>query len=180
MNDETSITLVLTGGRAGQTVTLGNLPFVEGRYTLRGDLSTMGGLLRYMARIYAAFPEGSEELAKHQEPENGKAHADATAAGRQAEQVSGHVQPDGAPDETADDSGGAAGAGGAAAEHYTSGDRHEDARIREAILKLDPRNTEHWTSDGRPRMDAVEAKYGSAGITRKDVEAALPDFRRPQ
>jgi hypothetical protein len=179
MSDTTTITLVLTGARAGHSVTLGNLRFVGGECALRGDLSAMGGVLRYMARVYQAFSKGSDELALHQGSKHGKADADTSAAGGQADAVSGDVHTDG-PSAEAATAGAGTGAGDAPTEHGPEGDGHQDARLREAILKLDAKNPEDWTSDGRPRMDAVEKLYGSAGITRKDVESALPDFRRPQ
>jgi hypothetical protein len=49
--------------------------------------------------------------------------------------------------------------------------------ILEAVKSLDPANDEHWTSDGLPRLDAVENLLG-AGVTRKQVTNAAPDFNR--
>lgn len=51
-------------------------------------------------------------------------------------------------------------------------------RILNALLQLDVNNDEHWTSDGLPRMDAVEAIVGDKGITRQQVTAAKPGFSR--
>jgi len=50
--------------------------------------------------------------------------------------------------------------------------------ILEALKQLDPKNDEHWTGDGLPRMDAVEALVGDESIKRADVTAASPDFNR--
>ncbi len=50
--------------------------------------------------------------------------------------------------------------------------------IKEALSQLDPLNDDHWTSDGAPRMDAIEAIVGDKSITRKDVVNAAPDFTR--
>lgn len=50
--------------------------------------------------------------------------------------------------------------------------------ILDALLALDVGNDEHWTADGLPRMDAVEALTGEKGITRQQVTAAKPGFSR--
>lgn len=49
--------------------------------------------------------------------------------------------------------------------------------IKAALAKLDPANDEHWTTDGLPRLDAVEAMVGSA-VSRKDITNAAPEFTR--
>lgn len=51
-------------------------------------------------------------------------------------------------------------------------------KILSALLQLDTNNDDHWTSDGLPRMDAVEAIVGNKGITRQQVTAAKPGFSR--
>jgi len=53
-----------------------------------------------------------------------------------------------------------------------------DPLLEKAILSLDPSVKEHWIADGRPAMAAVEASFGSADVTRRDVEAAVPDWNR--
>lgn len=49
-------------------------------------------------------------------------------------------------------------------------------KLLKAIKKLDPKDDSHWTSAGLPAMVAVEGFYGSADITRADVEAAAPGY----
>lgn len=49
--------------------------------------------------------------------------------------------------------------------------------IKAALAKLDPANDEHWTTDGLPRLDAIEALVGSA-VARKDITNAAPEFTR--
>ncbi len=57
---------------------------------------------------------------------------------------------------------------------------HEvNEKLKRAVLGLDPKNDTHWTQSGKPSMDAVEKSYGSAGITRADIDAVAPGFRRP-
>ncbi len=53
-----------------------------------------------------------------------------------------------------------------------------DSRLKAAVMALDPANDEHWTGQGLPAMSAVEAAYGSADITRNDVEAECPGWTR--
>ncbi len=49
--------------------------------------------------------------------------------------------------------------------------------ILEAVKGLSPANDEHWTTDGLPRLDAVENMLG-ASVTRKQLTNAAPDFNR--
>lgn len=49
--------------------------------------------------------------------------------------------------------------------------------IKAVLAKLDPANDEHWTTDGLPRLDAVEALVGAA-VARKDITNAAPEFTR--
>lgn len=92
-------------------------------------------------------------------------------------------------------------------EHDPTGDGHEDAGvikfeeladipepqephsvgdsdIKAALLKLDPNNPDHWAkrgaTAGKPSLSAVEAALGRAGVTRDDVEAALPGWNRDE
>lgn len=58
--------LILTGPRAGKTVVLRRLKFVDGRVTLSGSPDQWEGIVRYMARTYRAFEEGTEALAQAQ------------------------------------------------------------------------------------------------------------------
>lgn len=50
-------------------------------------------------------------------------------------------------------------------------------QVREALGNLDPANEEHWTQDGLPRLDAVEALLGG-NASRKLITDAAPDFTR--
>lgn len=65
--------------------------------------------------------------------------------------------------------------------HQHSGDdgaAEFSGRLRKAVESLDAENDEHWTADGRPRVDAVEKAYGKAGVTRADVERVAPGLTR--
>jgi hypothetical protein len=50
-------------------------------------------------------------------------------------------------------------------------------KIRLALLSLDPTVDGHWTSAGRPSLQAVQAAVGHP-VTRAQVETALPGFTR--
>lgn len=54
----------------------------------------------------------------------------------------------------------------------------EANRLANALRQLDPENDDHWTKLGKPAMSAVEQLYGSAAVTRDEVEAAIPGFTR--
>lgn len=47
-----------------------------------------------------------------------------------------------------------------------------------ALQQLDPKNDNHWTSDGLPRLETVRLMAGDAQLTREAVTAALPGFTR--
>lgn len=53
-----------------------------------------------------------------------------------------------------------------------------NTKLKKAVAKLDPANDDHWTREGLPAMKAVEAFYGSADITRADVEAVAKGLHR--
>lgn len=178
--------LELTGARAGQTCVLGKYQFVKGRTVVSGEGRKVASAIRFLGRVYAAFPTGSRELqerkaqeaAERGEAQNGDAPTDDAAAGGQSTQVLGDLQPDGAADDAAGDSPVAAGAQADSAEHGPLGYRHPDTRLREAILSLDKANDELWTAEGRPRLDALTKLPGMAGVTRRDVDRVAPEVVR--
>ena len=142
-----------------------------------------------------------------EEAANGAGEADTKAVEGADTPVRSNVRPDGPGPATPAavegngnaESGGASGSGG-----DTNGDGHghagvpkfpegKDRRdieppsevndaIRTAVKKLDPENGDHWVATGadkgKPKLKAVEEAHGRAGLTRQDVEAALPDWNR--
>lgn len=50
-------------------------------------------------------------------------------------------------------------------------------QILAALAQLDPLDDDHWTSDGAPRIDAVEKILGS-DVSRKEVVEAAPKLTR--
>jgi hypothetical protein len=50
--------------------------------------------------------------------------------------------------------------------------------IQAGAATLDPANDEHWTAEGLPRIEALEAATGLKGLYRADVTDALPGLTR--
>jgi hypothetical protein len=50
------------------------------------------------------------------------------------------------------------------------------------MMTLDPTNDSHWVMTGaqvgKPKLAVVEEAYGRAGLTRSDLEDALPGYNR--
>lgn len=57
-------------------------------------------------------------------------------------------------------------------------DSHVDQKLQDVIMSLDPNENEHWSEEGKPALAAVAEGYGSAGLTRQDIDAAAPDWNR--
>lgn len=108
------------------------------------------------------------------------------------------------PADAGDGSSEASGGTGAAADGDSNRDGHEHAGlpvfpedadrryeepassvnedVKAAVLKLDPANDDHWVRTGakagQPKLSAVEDAFGRAGLTRNDIEAAMPGWNR--
>lgn len=64
----------------------------------------------------------------------------------------------------------------------SSGDgseRSEANKIREAVELLEGGDSDHWTAEGLPRIDAVAELSGLQGVTRDAINIAAPDVLRP-
>ena len=153
--------------------------FRNGRYVTICDLGKLSKLQRVMENFYGA------------ELEDGPGKVHTNDVGGSAAPVSGGVRPDGsgpAP-QAADGRGGAAGDALLGAGSVPSGNGQSDARddgrqefanrLLKAVKALNPKLDDHWTSDGRPRVDAVEKLYGNGSVTRADVERVAPGYTRP-
>lgn len=171
------MTLVLAGGRRGQTCTLGKFRFTNGAIVLRGDDRTVLGRAKYLGRVYAAFPQGSKELETY-----GRGNVPAGDGNGQA--VSGDGQPGqpGSSPPSADNGSGTTGAAsGSGSDVPNAGSGHGNARldrIKEAVTALDHTNDDHWTGTGLPRVDVISTAVGDPTVSRRDVEQAAPGFTR--
>lgn len=190
--------LILTGGRAGTTCVLGRqFRFVEGQLTIHGDEVQVEKLSRYIGRCYKAFPVGSEELEHFQkldaaakEGSDGTSQVQGGSKPGGPETVQPHVQPSGggSPEATPIDGSGPNDAETGSAGVLSSGDGHTDTgndaateakdRLLKAVKSLDHTNDEHWTAEGRPRIDAIESAYGKPGVSRAQVEEVAPGYVR--
>lgn len=50
--------------------------------------------------------------------------------------------------------------------------------VKMALAELDPREDEHWTAQGLPKVSVVSGLLGGIGLTRADIQAADPDLNR--
>lgn len=169
-------TFVLTGALAGRTIRLGSQPyaFEKGRLTVTAPAEEVALHARFLERNWQAYPEGHPALKEGSDVQ------------RDLQEGS---QPDGQPQVQSDvqPNGGGTGAGG-----VPDGDGQPavmtdpvkeltvelNTKLQKAVLGLDPADDTNWTKDGKPAMTAVEKLYGSAGITRADVEAVAPGHTR--
>lgn len=175
MSDFMTLTLVLTGGRAGKTCTLGKYRFVNGKCVVKNQARAIGSMVRYMARVYQAYPLGSEEL----EAANGQANLDPGSGGGQADAVHGGVHENRHADEAATDSVGDDDGGNAPAEHRPEGDGFRRSRIIEALTKLDHSNDEHWTQGGKPAIHVV-SQFINDNVSRAEIDSLAPDVLRKE
>ena len=53
-----------------------------------------------------------------------------------------------------------------------------DANLKEALLKLDVENDNHWTEQGFPRIETLKFLTGDVSITRESINSAAPGFNR--
>jgi len=51
-------------------------------------------------------------------------------------------------------------------------------KIVEALKALDVENDAHWTSDGQPKVEYMRMISGVPSLTRADIEAVAPEFKR--
>ena len=179
----------------------------EYRIALSGaNAANFSRVMGYYAAFAKGTPE-YDAAVKAEEATNGAGEVHAAPDERAAEQVHGEDGPDGSGPShvSADDRSGAvadsegnSGSGAAGSGHEDAGEPvfedpstwpqpHEPAlvandSIKKAVLKLDPENNDHWVATGqqkgKPKLAAVESAYGKAGLTRADLEAALPDWDR--
>lgn len=197
--------VVLTGARKGHTGPIGSHHAVDGVISLEGVPKDILAWEHHLSIMFQAYPEGDPRIAE-QEAAIAAAHAAEGTQPPETSHVERSVQEDGnKPHGQADvsgggesggggaEAGGAANLGGDAAGDATGGSDASgslgdgsapqltpviDERLARAVASLVPTEDSHWTKDGKPMLSAVEKYYGSTGLTRADVEAVAPGFRR--
>lgn len=165
-------------------------------------------VLSFYGAYARGTPPYDEALAKEEAEDGTDKISTETVKGPDATVPTG-VRPDGSgpAEKAADDGRTNAGAEGSdSSASGPSGDGHEHAgvpkfpedkdhrvieppskvneAVKIAVLKLDPEVDQHWVMTGahkgKPKLQAVEDAYGKAGLTRQDIEAALPNYNRDQ
>lgn len=187
-------TFVLVGPLAGKTIKLGSLPypFQSGKCLITATPQDMALHARLLERNWQAYPEGHPAL---KEVPDGQRDLQEGSQPDGQQPVHSDVQPNGGGTEAGDAapvSGGGVEAEAGQAGGVPDGDGQPavltdpvkeptvelNTKLQKAVLGLDPADDTHWTKDGKPAMTAVEKLYGSAGITRADVEAVAPGHTR--
>lgn len=187
-------TFVLTGALAGRTIRLGSQPyaFEKGRLTITAPAEEVALHARFLERNWQAYPEGHPAL---KEVPDGQRDLQEGSQPDGQQPVHGDVQPVGGGAEAGDAapvSGGGVEAEAGQAGSVPGGDGQPavltdpakeptvelNVKLQKAVMSLDPADDNHWTKDGKPAMTAVEKLYGSAAITRADVEAVAPGWTR--
>lgn len=165
-------TFVLTGPLAGRTIRLGSqsYTFEEGRLTITAPAEEVAMHARFLERNWQAYPEGHPAL-----KEGPDGQRDLQEAGDAAPVSGGDVEAEarkagGAPDGD--------GQPAARTDPVKEPTVKLNTKLQKAVLGLDPADDTHWTKDGKPAITAVEKLYGSAGITRADVESVAPGHTR--
>lgn len=168
---------------------------------------TLCKVLSYYGAYAKGTPEYEAALAQEQEESNGASGSKAASGAGSPTAVQRDVQSKGPePAETSanvSEKPAAAAEGGSGSS--ADGDGHGDSGVLKfeeaetwpkpseplsvgsdavavAIRKLDPENSKHWVQTGvhkgLPKLSAVEQAYGKSGLTRQDLEAALPGWNR--
>jgi len=159
----------LTGALARTSPLLAGVQFKHGHAVLSGQPHEVGYLLTYLQRCHGVV-ESSDAHAVDQAHGHRKADGNGGVHAAPVAQAVVVTANDGAAPVSAGrppDGGSGQGATYAVSE-----------KLRKAIQELDPATDEHWTGTGKPMLNAIEKFYGSSGVTRADVQAALPGYDR--
>lgn len=197
----------LFGPLKGATRSINGHKFVGGVCYLIGKPEAVSFALKYL-ESYQAFARGTPQFDRAiereaREEKHGVSHNETGARDRKAGEADDEIQPvrPGAAERESGHGGESGEASTGSTGSVPDGDGHEDAGIpkfeesknrvepsepagdvnndvRAAVMKLDPDTADHWTRDGKPKLSAVEGALGRAGVTRRDVDAAAPDWTR--
>lgn len=197
----------LFGPRKGRNIRINGHMFERGVCAMVQSPDKMATCMRVLS-YYGAYARGTQEFddATAKETANGNSvDAQPEAHGRKGNEVSGGSVEAGnrSPQEAAGNRSGSDGPDEGRSRPDPAGDGHAhsgvpafedaagftrpsepasdvDAEVAIALRKLDPEVDDHWTKAGIPALAAVELAIGKAGVTRKDVESALPGWDRDE
>jgi hypothetical protein len=197
----TRVEFELFGDYAGKTKTIGGIDFRNGLGSAVLSAENVTHLKRYMT-YYNGFMRGTPE---HAEAAKARDEADGISSESPTNPPTGKIEGlsgvHGAGVKGPADKRSAArsGSNGAkdAPQLVPNGDGHEHSgvvsgqtpepsfqdkmkndKIVRICAELDPENDDHWTEEGQPALEVVEQAFGRAGLTRRDIEQAMPDFTR--
>lgn len=172
------------------------------------NMGTAARVFSFYRAYARGTPEYDAAMAEEEAEANGADEVSEASLEGTDPAVEAGVQPDGGgPAEAGnpDDGGGSGDAEGADGSGGSSpGDGHEhagvpkfpedanyrpeepssqvNADVANAVRKLDPDVDSHWVMTGghkgKPKLQAVEDAYGKAGLTRQDIDAAMPGYNR--
>lgn len=197
--------IILVGHFEGQDVTLRGYQFKKGILEVGNNPAEYGPIVAYMGVNYNGWLEGSSELvAARANVAASKAAAKEKELGTgenldgQAGSVEGGVQADlastagnaelgdtasgassnGEPVVLPGGSGGEAGHNARKPSPFIESDNPQVLKVVDAIRKLNPNVTEHWTATGLPMTSVVQETSGVPNVSRKDIEQAAPGWNK--
>lgn len=179
------IKLVMVGAYEGKTVVINGHKFVDGSLVLSDEPDKVANLVKYFS-FFGAYPDGSSELeyAKFVIAEGGSDGGNTNVAGGGSNSSGTDTNKSTASDVsngTGDVGATVSPADGGANGNGDSERRISDPRLLQiaaALKSLDPTVDDNWTDGGLPRVAAVESGSGIVGVTRKEINEALPDWSR--
>lgn len=204
MSSVQTVKVHLTGAYKGRTIDLGSLPyrFIDGVCNMTGSATELALACQFLERNWSAYPEGdarletpaegndvntSTDLFNPKGEDNGKRHISQVIQSDPDAGLLSDLQRNGGGSETRDSTD--LGSGSTETETGNEGllsdgnGRAPGVDVNEKLIRaignLDPANNDHWTKDGRPAVTAVSTFYGAGDVTRKDIEDAAPNVRRP-
>lgn len=178
---------VLTGPLASRSIVLGSqpYPFRDGELTLTATPEEMALHARFLQRNWQAYPEGHPKL-ESEVVDNGKRDIQTNSEPNPKSQIPGDMESKGSGVElrvSTDNEQGTVDSASGTTRSISNGDGQPEElneKLLRAVKSLDPLEDSHWTREGKPAMTAVEKSYGSADVTRSDVESVAPGFIRPK
>lgn len=166
--------LRLTGIHEGKTMVLRGVRFVDGVATPHCSEDDFKGLLKYLHRCDGVIEDHgrSQDHVQHEERPVQDGDREVHQEGSSSEAPSDDGPADADPDPGEEGLSSDGDGPGADPDLTFLG------RVAQAVMRLDPADDEHWTSDGRPRVDAVAEMLPDEQISRKDLDDAAPGFVR--
>jgi hypothetical protein len=170
------VRFVLVGGRENFSGYLGGGGTSKHKFGFSDGVCTLSfqdaERSRRILSFYAAYPEGSQELADAQ-----KAWQEQQHGSTQAPTAEGQVRSDG---EGSSEGSAAQGSGHAETETGSAGavpERDGSERtsramtLKDAVAVLDPAKDDHWTQDGAPKLALIQQLCKDKSIKRDEVDA---------